>query len=36
MDKRTGLTKMGMFNARQQRNAVTAALRERAGLPDEG
>lgn len=34
-DKKTGVTKMGMFNARQQRNAVTAALRERVGLPDE-
>jgi hypothetical protein len=36
VDKKTGVTKMGMFNARQQRNAVTAALRERVGLPDEG
>jgi hypothetical protein len=35
VDKKTGLTKMGMFNARQQRNAVTAALRERVGLPDD-
>ncbi len=35
VDKKTGVTKMGMFNARQQRTAVTAALRERVGLPDE-
>ncbi|MFM8857408.1 MAG: DNA sulfur modification protein DndB [Actinomycetota bacterium] len=35
-DKKTGVTKMGMFNARQQRNAVTAALRARVGLPEEG
>jgi hypothetical protein len=34
MDKKTGITKMGMFNARQQRNAVTAALRDRVGLPN--
>jgi hypothetical protein len=36
VDKNTGVTKMGMFNARQQRTAVTAALQERVGLPDEG
>ncbi len=34
VDKKTGLTKMGMFNARQQRNNVIAVLRERVGLPD--
>lgn len=36
VDKKTGVTRMAMFNARQQRNAVTAALRRRVGLPDEG
>ena len=34
-DTKTHLTKMGMFNARQQRNAVITALRDRVGLPDK-